>query len=440
MKKVIMIIGLVIVLVSCNNDDDENVSFEVLHISDFTSILPVPQSSNFIFPSSTHTFQKIIEAGELLSAGGTFPIQNDFTGYVPINGSSTNGYLSISSEHVPGGVTVLDINFDEKLKLWHITASQAVDFTSVGGTVRNCSGTVTPWNTIITCEEYVSTTDDNMDGYNDFGWAIEIDPSTKKVINKRWALGNFAHENIAIHSNLRTVYEGADSYPGYLYKFVADNQKDLSSGTLYVYKGSKAGMGNWIQIDNTTIYERNNTLTQSQDVEATIFNGIEDVEIGPDGMIYFAVKGEDSVYRFKDSHPVNGTEVSMETFVGKMDYTIKHNDGETTIPWGTGNDNLAFDNEGNLWVLQDGGNNQIWVVEKTHTQQNPKVKLFAIAPFGSEPTGITFTPDNNYMFISLQHPANSNKNSFQIDAAGKEVKFDNHISIVISLKGKLGNN
>ena len=28
-----------------------------------------------------------------------------------------------------------------------------------------------------------------------------------------------------------------------------------------------------------------------------------------------------------------------------------------------GNDNLAFDGEGNLWVLQDGGHDYIWVVD-----------------------------------------------------------------------------
>jgi len=246
------------------------------------------------------------------------------------------------------------------------------------------------------------------------------------------------HENVAIHSKLRTVYEGADSNPGYLYKFIANTEEDLNSGRLYVYKGSKSGTGNWIKINNSTIEERNNVLAQSLEVEATVFNGIEDVEIGPEGMIYFAVKGEDRVYRFKDSDPINGIEVSMETFVGNMNYTIIHDGGETTIPWGTGNDNLAFDNEGNLWVLQDGGNNQIWVVEKEHTQENPKVKLFAIAPIGAEPTGITFTPDYNYMFISIQNPDVLNESSFQIDAAGDEVKFNNHISLVISLKKNLG--
>ncbi len=439
--KSIKILVFIVLLLSCNRNDNGSSKppVDTANINEFTSVIPSDQSSDFVFPSS-HTFQKIIETGDPLTAGGTLPVRTDFTGYVPINGSSSEGYLSINSEATPGGVTVLDINFNETSKLWEVSVSEAVDFSSVGGTKSNCSGTVTPWNTIISCEEFTQSIDDNGDGYKDFGWAVEIDPATKKVIDKRWALGNFAHENVTIHENLRTVYEGADSNPGYLYKFIAKNERDLSSGSLYVYKGSKSGSGNWILLKNETIEERNTTLNQSQAVNATVFNGIEDVEIGPDGMVYFAVKGEGKVYRFQDSDPLTDSETTMETFVGGMNYTITHEGGETNIPWGLGNDNLAFDGEGNLWVFQDGdvNYNNIWVVDKTHVQSNPKVKLFGIAPIGSEPTGITFTPDFRYLFMSIQSPDTSNASSVQIDAAGNRVKFDTHTSLVISLKENLG--
>ena len=216
-------------------------------IADFISVMPAPQSDEFIFPS-THRFQKIIESGDPLTTTGVFPIKPDFTGYVPISNSSTNGYLSINSEHSLGNVTVLDINFNGVTKLWETTASESIDFSSVGGTSRNCSGAVTPWGTIISSEENATTTDDNSDNYYDFGWNVEIDPATKTVINKLWALGNFRHENVAIHNNQRTVYQGADSNPGFLYKFVADTAQDLNSGSLYVYIGSKNGSGIWVQL------------------------------------------------------------------------------------------------------------------------------------------------------------------------------------------------
>jgi hypothetical protein len=128
----------------------------------------------------------------------------------------------------------------------------------------------------------------------------------------------------------------------------------------------------------------------------------------------------------------------METYVGNASYNITHAGGTVLTPWGTGNDNLAFDEQGNLWVLQDGGNNYIWVVMSNHTQAAPNVKLFGIAPAGSEPTGITFSPDYKFLFMSFQHPNAGNNADFQTDAAGNSIGFDKDIAIVISLTENLG--
>lgn len=410
------------------------------NIADFVSLQPGPANTDFKLPV-THVYQKIIESGDPLTQGGTLRPNNDLTAYVPIGDSSEFGYLGINSESAPGAVTILDINFNATSKLWQTTLSEAINFSGVVTTAANCSGTVTPWKTIISCEEVVISTDLNSDGYNDLGWCVEIDPSTKNVIDKLWALGNFKHENVTVHPNERTVYQGADSNPGYLYKFVADNPRDLNSGSLYVYSGSKNGAGNWILLNNTTPTERNETLLQSAAADATVFNGIEDVEVGPDGWVYFAVKNESRVYRFQDSDPITGTVVTqMETFAGNASYDIVHSNGTTNVAWGSGNDNLAFDGEGNLWVLQDGNGpqNYIWVVEKGHSQGEPKVKIFGRTPIGSEPTGITFSPDFRFLFMSVQHPDSGNSSSLQTDAAGNQEGFDKSISLVIALKENMG--
>ena len=71
-------------------------------ISDFTSVAPGSQDSYFHIPT-THSFQYIIEAGDPLTEGGVLPVKNDFAGYVPINASSINGYLSINFKEFANG-------------------------------------------------------------------------------------------------------------------------------------------------------------------------------------------------------------------------------------------------------------------------------------------------------------------------------------------------
>ena len=450
-------------------------SMDAQHISEFSSLGQGVPTTDFKL-TATHTFQYLIESGDALTEGDTLPDKCDFTGYVPLNNSSKMGYLSVNSESAPGAVSILDIELDDTLGKWVVQSSEAVAFDfglPFGGTAANCSGTVTPWHTIISCEEYTTKeiqnkysltdsslkVDEDLNGYDGYGWAIEIDPVTKQVIDqpggrdgsdKLWAMGNFKHENAVVHHNTRTVYQGADdtSGEGFLFKFVADEKENLSSGDLYVYKGNKQGVGSWLLLKNKTPAEQNSTLTQCLDLQATSFGGIEDVEINPiDGMIYFAVKREDiggsvkkgMVYRFKDADPLTGSGVqNFEIYAGG-------NDSYNGIAWGNGTDNLVFDDLGNLWVAQDesvkdgNGRNYIWVIENGHSRQNPKVNIFAQAPLGSEPTGLTFSPDYKYLFMSVQHPDPDNKTSNQPDAFGNPKTFDKDVVLVIARKENLNN-
>ncbi len=407
-------------------------------IGNFISVKPDTQTTNFVFPIASHEFQRLIEHQDIIS-NGTMADNFDFTSYVPINASSKNGYVTINHELSPGGLTAMDVRFDSIKQLWVKSRVNAVSFASLNGTARNCSGGVTPWGNVITCEETTAPNDSNNDGYYDLGWHVEINPQTQTTVEKLWAMGNGPKENIVIHPNRRTAYFGNDANPGYLYKFVSEKVDTLSNGKLYVYSGLKAGNGNWLEVPNSTKTERNTTMTLCASLGATIFNGIEDVEIGPDGKIYFAVKNENVVYRFTDSDAISGKTVSdMMTYVGNASYNIDYGNGMELVPWGGGNDNLAFDYDGNLWVLQDGGKNYIWVVLNGHSQANPKVKLFGIAPRGSEPTGINFTPDYKYMFLSFQHPNSTNNITTQLDASKASVGFEKDIAIVIALKENLG--
>lgn len=432
----------------CNGPNDD-------HFSCFTSIAPASQDPNIYIPE-THDFQLITKEGDAYTTQvpnvpATVGGNNDFTGYVSPTGSSTQGYVSINHETSPGGVTIADIEFNSGTNLWDITNTQGVDFSGIAGTQRNCSGGVTPWGTIITSEETGSASDANNDGYLDLGWQVEIDPVLKTVANngqKLWALGKFSHENIVVADDEITAYEGEDAGNGILCKFIADQPRDLTTGTLYtlvlddqlVGDGNPPGTtGRWVEVPNSTVQDRNSTKSLAIGLGATTFSGIEDVEINPvTGKIYFTAKGHDATYRFTDNG--DGTISDFEIFVGQMSYFLNlGNDEIVTEPWSNGNDNLVFDNRGNLYVLQDGDRDHIWMVTPNHTQMQPEVQLFMRTPAGSEPCGMTFTPDNKYAFVSIQHPSGNNASTSQTDAAGNEVTFEQSTTIVVARKEFLGN-
>ena len=425
------------------------------HISCFTSIVPTSQTSKLIIPAN-HRFQMILKEGDSYTeGGGSVGGQNDFTGYVAKSASSTDGYLSVNHETNPGGVTMAEINYNASTKLWDLTKSRAVDFssTSLVQTIRNCSGGITPWGTIITAEESVTSNDTNADGYKDYGWMIEIDPATAQVISKNadgskgklWQMGIMSHENVVINNEGTIAYYGEDGGTNLVYKYVMDTPKDLSAGNLFVLKldqGLASGnpvatTATWIQVPNKTQADQNNTASLAKSLGGTSFNGIEDVEISPiDSKVYFTAKGLSKVYRLQDD---GITASQVETFVGgsSTQYSFETAEGIKSETWGGGNDNLTFDELGNLWVLQDGGRNYIWVIAPDHTQANPKVRLFASVPAGAEPTGLTFTPDHKFGFFSIQHP--SSTISTDVDATGNTIDYKGKsATMVIALQQFLG--
>lgn len=426
-----------------------------MHISCFTSIVPTAQTGKLIIPTE-HKYQLVLKEGDnYTEGGGLVGGQNDFTAYVAKNASSTNGYLSVNHETNPGGVTMAEINYNATTKLWQLTKSRAVSFSapSLVQTIRNCSGGVTPWGTVVTAEEQTTASDVNADGMKDYGWLVEIDPATAQVISqnadgskgKLWQMGIMNHENVVVNNAGTTAYYGEDGGTHMVYKYIMDTPNNLASGNLYVLKldqglsnGDPVGTtATWIQIPNKTKADQNNTASLAQSLGGTSFNGVEDVDISPlDGKIYFTAKGLNKVYRLQD----NGTTASqVETFVGGLStvYSFTTAQGTKSEAWGDGNDNLTFDELGNLWVLQDGGKNYIWVIAPDHTQANPKVKLFASMPAGSEPTGLTFTPDHKFGFFSIQHPDSTILTD--VDATGNTIDYrGKSATIVVALKDNLG--
>jgi secreted PhoX family phosphatase len=195
-------------------------------------------------------------------AGDTKIFENnmpDFNGFIPTGPGK--GYLFTNWELYPGGMSRMNIEKDAQGN-WGVLDAMMVDFASVNGTGANCFGSVSPWNTPLTSEEWVVNTSvgstthpswnssdeiagnallagmwalsDNASNPYDYGYIVEItDPETTPTPVKHFTVGRYEHENSVVMPDRKTVYSSQDDTGGVLFKFVADNVDDLSAGTLY---------------------------------------------------------------------------------------------------------------------------------------------------------------------------------------------------------------
>jgi len=185
----------------------------------------------------------------------------DFNGF--ISTAEGEGYLFSNWEELPGGMSRMKVEKDG-FGMWEVTEAMMLDFSPVWGTAANCFGSMSPWGTPLTSEEWVvdsavdtttspswnnpeavatdarlgrmwqMTAPDAPNPYN-YGYIAEVtEPlADEPVIVKHFAMGRYEHENSTVMPDGKTVYLSQDDTGGVLFKFVADTAEDLSAGTLY---------------------------------------------------------------------------------------------------------------------------------------------------------------------------------------------------------------
>jgi uncharacterized protein len=165
------------------------------------------------------------------------------------SGAGTYGTL-------PSPIAVLTLDQDQATGALTLVKYHNVDMSSAHGLWITCGASLSPWGTHLSSEEYepdapFAATSAMFKAYskNVFGDEtkanpyhyghlpeVTVNPDGTGTVKKHYCMGRISHELIQVMPDNRTALMGDDYTNGGLFMFVADKEKDLSAGTLYVAK------------------------------------------------------------------------------------------------------------------------------------------------------------------------------------------------------------
>jgi secreted PhoX family phosphatase len=186
---------------------------------------------------------------------------------------------------LPSPIAVLTLDQDPGTGKLSLVKYHNVDTSSVHGLWITCGASLSPWGTHLSSEEYepnafTAATDPQFKAFsknlygseaaaNPYHYGhlpeVTVHPDGTGTIKKHYCLGRISHELVQVMPDNRTVFMGDDATNSGYFVFVADKEKDLSAGTLYVAKvgagfsldpaSSAAAALSWIKLGSATSAE-----------------------------------------------------------------------------------------------------------------------------------------------------------------------------------------
>ena len=310
-----------------------------------------------------------------------------------------------------GGTTTLIYN--------HTTKKVEKEFLSLIGTIRNCAGGPTPWNSWITCEETVERANATLE--KDHGYTFEVPATDKGGIAEPLpikGMGRFNHEAVAVDPKTGIVYLTEDDGEGLIYRFIPKTPSKLLQGgklQALVFREQRSfDTRNWTGISPNTMEAKRMfpvSWIDLDDIESPhndlrhrgFIKGAARFARG-EGMwygnneIYFACTNGGSnksgqVFRYRPSQ-FEGTSRegeapgALELFAEPNNKDIlKYCDNLTVAPWG------------DLILSED--DDHPFLVGITPTGEY--YKIGENIGHKSELAGCVFSPDGSTLFVNIQH-------------------------------------
>jgi secreted PhoX family phosphatase len=188
---------------------------------------------------------------------------------------------------LPSPIAVLTLDQEPSTGKLSLVKYHNVDTSGVNGLWITCGASLSPWGTHLSSEEYepnafTAATDSQFKTFsknlygsetaaNPYHYGhmpeVTVNPDGTASIKKHYNLGRISHELVQVMPDNRTVFMGDDATNSGYFVFVADKEKDLSSGALYV---AKVGSGfsidpaaapaalTWIKLGSATSAEIKN--------------------------------------------------------------------------------------------------------------------------------------------------------------------------------------